>query len=66
MTKVKVENSFDFLRGREKTRVSIFYLRNLSPVLFEAGSEIHIIVTYDHETNLYVNTKNLDDRFGGN
>ena len=27
--KKKIENSFDFLRGMEKTRVSIFHLRNL-------------------------------------
>ena len=31
---------------------------------FEDESEIHSIVTYDHEAHFYVNTKNSDDRFG--
>ena len=37
----------------------------MSPEPFEAGSEIHTIVTYDHETPFNVHT-NSDDWFGGN
>ena len=52
--KKKIKNSFDFLRGREKTRVSIFHLRTLgkdvSPEPNEARSEIHTIVTYGPKT----------------
>ena len=42
------------MRGREKAMVSIFHLRTpgkvcVSPVPFEAGSEIHTIMTYIHK-----------------
>ena len=58
--KNKIKNSFDFLRGWEKARVSIFHLRTpgkvcVSPVPNEAGTEIHTIVTYDPETHFDVN-----------
>ena len=47
-----------------KTRVSIFRLRFLrkflSPVPFGAESEIHTILTYDHDTPFDVNTKFSD------
>ena len=54
------EKSKKVLRGREKTRVSIFSFGefeqvDVSPVPNEAGSEIHTIVTDDHETPFDVN-----------
>ena len=68
--KKKIKNSFDFLRGSEKMRVSIFQLlmpgKLMCPVLFGVQSEIHTTVTYDHKTHFDVNTNNLDDQFGGN
>ena len=62
--KIKIKNSFYFLRGREKTRYSIFHLGTpgkvcVSPVPFEAGSEIHTTVTYDPETHFDVNKKKI-------
>ena len=61
MIRKKSKNTFDFLRGREKTRVSIFHLRtpgkDASPELNEARSEIHTIVTYDPKTQFDVNKK---------
>ena len=66
MIRKKSKNTFDFLRGREKTRVSIFHLRtpgkDASPELNEARSEIHTIVTYDTETHSHVKQK-YDERF---
>ena len=62
INKKKIKNRFDFLRGREKTRVSIFSFGDAdkvdpSPEPFEAGFEIQTIVTYDHETHFDVNKK---------
>ena len=39
---------------------------DLSLVPNDAGSEIYTIVTYDPEIHFDVNTKNSDNRFGGN
>ena len=51
------------MRGREKTRVSIFHLgtpkKLVSPEPNEAGSEIHTVVTYDRETHFDVNKKQI-------
>ena len=50
-------------KGREKTSFSFANARKVdaSPVPNVAGSEIHTIVTYDHETHFDVNTT----KFGG-
>ena len=62
-SKKKIKNS-DFWRGGEKTRVSIFRFEvfgkvEVSPESNVAGSEIHTIVTYDHETHFDVNKKKI-------
>ena len=55
----KIKNVFDFLRGREKTRVSFAKAVKvgLSPEPNVAGSNIHTMFTYANETHFDVNTK---------
>ena len=53
-----MENSFDFFRGKGfHFSFGVFEQVDVSPEPFKAGSEIHTIVTYDHETHFDVNKK---------
>ena len=68
-SKKKIEKQFRFLERwgeDEDFRFEVFRKVEVSPESNVAGSEIHTIVTYDHETHFDVNKKKLDDQFGGN
>ena len=57
-----MENSFDFFRGKGfHFSFGVFEQVDVSPEPFKAGSEIHTIVTYDHETHFDVNKQVRSD-----